>query len=111
MKAKYVSRLNGIRERFSILELVTPFNPVVMLRDEINNKLLDLLPFDPTDDQEHAIGHISAFEASTKNNPLYILKGYAGTGKTTLIGTYVRFLISTGKLITTRAGGKHRREL
>ena len=68
-----------------------------MSRDEIYNKLLGLLPFDPTDDQEYAIGHISAFEASTKNNPLYILKGYAGTGKTTLISTYVRFLQLTGK--------------
>lgn len=59
--------------------------------------LLNQLPFEATKDQEKAIGHISAFELSEKPNPTYILKGYAGTGKTSLISAYVKVLKVLGK--------------
>lgn len=55
-------------------------------------RLLERFPFTPTQDQQTVIKHLTAFDASTKENPLYILKGYAGTGKTTLISIYIKEL-------------------
>ncbi len=63
-----------------------------MFRTELNNLLTEMLPFEPTSDQESALEHISAFHLSKKNNPVYILKGYAGTGKTSLMSAYVKVL-------------------
>lgn len=40
--------------------------------------------------------HIAAFLLSQKEHPTYILKGYAGTGKTSLVKTLVRTLPSIG---------------
>ena len=60
--------------------------------DPINTLLNQYLPFQPTTDQERAIQHIAAFEISKTQNPVYILKGYAGTGKTSLTSAYVKTL-------------------
>ncbi len=68
-----------------------------MTSDLFNKLLQKHLPFQPTKDQEKAIGHISAFDVSLKANPVYILKGYAGTGKTSLISAYVKALSTLGK--------------
>jgi len=46
----------------------------------------------PTDDQTKTINHLSSFTLSNKPSPLYMLKGYAGTGKTSLISAYVKAL-------------------
>lgn len=54
--------------------------------------LQSLLKFVPTSDQTSAIEHLVAFGNTKKINPLYILKGYAGTGKTTLISAFVNYL-------------------
>ena len=55
------------------------------------------LPFEPTRDQKTAIGHIAAFDSSAKPQPVYILKGYAGTGKTSLLSAYVKTLLQLRK--------------
>ncbi len=48
--------------------------------------------FSPTRDQETAIGHLAAFGISRKPHPMYLLKGYAGTGKTSLVSAFVNHL-------------------
>ena len=48
--------------------------------------------FEPTDGQAIVLYHLSAFLLSQKENPTYILRGYAGTGKTTLVKTLVKTL-------------------
>lgn len=48
--------------------------------------------FDPTSGQNRVMQHLSAFVLSEKPKPLYLLKGYAGTGKTSLMGALVRSL-------------------
>ena len=48
--------------------------------------------FEPTDGQAIVLYHLSAFLLSQKENPTYVLKGYAGTGKTTLVNTLVKTL-------------------
>lgn len=46
----------------------------------------------PTGDQKKAVGHLAAFGISRKPNPMYLLKGYAGTGKTSLVSAFVNHL-------------------
>ena len=65
-----------------------------MKRLELEKKLTERFPFAPTADQKTVITHLAAFDGSKTENPLYILKGYAGTGKTTLIGSYIKELKS-----------------
>jgi len=51
--------------------------------------LKDKFPHDPTIKQEVTLEKISDFIVSKEKELLFLLKGYAGTGKTTLIGTIV----------------------
>lgn len=46
----------------------------------------------PTDGQQRVMEHLAAFLLSQKTNPLYLLKGFAGTGKTTLVSVLVQVL-------------------
>lgn len=52
--------------------------------------------FVPTEGQRTALYHLTAFLLSEKANPTYLLQGYAGTGKTTLVTTLVRTLPQIG---------------
>ena len=64
----------------------------MLSRSELYGKLVQSFGFEPTDGQAIVMYHLSAFLLSQKENPTYILKGYAGTGKTTLVKTLVRTL-------------------
>ena len=57
--------------------------------NDFSTLLINKFSFNPTDDQKKAIISISQFLISDKNTSLFILKGYAGTGKTTLMKTLV----------------------
>jgi len=46
-------------------------------------------PFEPTLKQDIVLQQLSEFIFDNNPNALYVLKGYAGTGKTTIIGTIV----------------------
>ena len=54
-------------------------------------------PFQPTSKQTQIITDISEFIATIGNRSIFMLKGYAGTGKTTLISTLIRSLPILGK--------------
>ncbi len=64
-----------------------------MDKKELEQRLLIGFPFEPTADQKTVIRHIAAFHLSDVKNPLYLLKGYAGTGKTTIVSTYVKEIL------------------
>ena len=64
----------------------------MLSRGELYGKLVQSFGFEPTDGQAIVLYHLSAFLLSQKENPTYILRGYAGTGKTTLVKTLVRTL-------------------
>ena len=64
----------------------------MLSRGELYGKLVQSFGFEPTDGQAIVMYHLSAFLLSQKENPTYILKGYAGTGKTSLVKTLVRAL-------------------
>ncbi len=49
-------------------------------------------PFEPTLKQDVFFQKISEFVTNNDNSEVFILKGYAGTGKTTLISTLVNYL-------------------
>jgi ATP-dependent exoDNAse (exonuclease V) alpha subunit len=54
-------------------------------------------PFNPTLKQTIFFKKIADFVTNSTNEELFVLKGYAGTGKTTLISTLVANLISVNK--------------
>ena len=66
-----------------------------MLNDFIYNAILTNLVYDPLDGQKTLIFKLSEFvsEASSKNE-IFLLKGYAGTGKTSTIAALVKALRS-----------------
>ncbi|MDR0546038.1 MAG: AAA family ATPase [Dysgonamonadaceae bacterium] len=49
-------------------------------------------PFTPTDEQNAALTSLSLFLFDRNNDSLFLLKGYAGTGKSSLIGALVKTL-------------------
>ncbi|MDR3266708.1 MAG: AAA family ATPase [Tannerella sp.] len=65
-----------------------------MINKFIYNKILELFPFEPTSEQSAAIEVLSNFIVSPQKNTLLLFKGYAGTGKTTLLGATVKMLHS-----------------
>ena len=71
----------------------THFN---MTRQELNRVLVNSFGFVPTEGQSVVLFHLAAFLLSEKPNPTYLLQGYAGTGKTTLVTTLVKTLPQIG---------------
>lgn len=67
-----------------------------MDRETLYGRLHDSFGFTPTEGQATAMRHLAAFLLSFKPNPTYILRGYAGTGKTTLVTTLVKALPEIG---------------
>lgn len=53
--------------------------------NDFSKLLIKKFSFQPTDDQRNAIVSLSKFLTNTNKEGLYILKGYAGTGKTSLM--------------------------
>ncbi|KUL17056.1 MAG: hypothetical protein XE13_0668, partial [Proteiniphilum sp. 51_7] len=60
-------------------------------------KISDNFPFSFTDDQLVALEHISDFLFSGMNDQIFLLTGYAGTGKSSLIGSLVKTLSAFGQ--------------
>lgn len=67
-----------------------------MTREQLFDQLIDAFRFQPTEGQATVLYHLAAFLLSKKPHPTYILRGYAGTGKTTLVTTLVKTLPSLG---------------
>ncbi|WP_306350372.1 ATP-dependent DNA helicase [Flavobacterium sp. '19STA2R22 D10 B1'] len=54
-------------------------------------------PFQPTYKQDIFFQQIAQFVTNTNNDEIFVLKGYAGTGKTTVIATIVNHLADINK--------------
>lgn len=67
-----------------------------MQRLDLFGQLTKSFGFEPTEGQSIVLYHLSAFLLSQKENPTYILRGYAGTGKTTLVKALVKTLPMIG---------------
>ena len=63
-----------------------------MNNETLASEIKDFLPFTPTSGQETAIGMLSLFVCGGGERKTFLLRGYAGTGKTSLVGALVRTL-------------------
>ena len=63
-----------------------------MIQDELKYRILQALEFEPTAEQERALEVFTAFMTDRAEQVVMILRGSAGTGKTTLAGAIVRAL-------------------
>lgn len=59
----------------------------------IGRALKEAFPYVPSDDQEEVLDALGAFlRDDPRSRPLFLLKGYAGTGKTTVVRALVEFM-------------------
>ncbi len=61
-----------------------------MLADFIANRIRAELPYTPNAEQEELLGKLGTFLTSRDEERLFLLRGYAGTGKTSLVAAMVR---------------------
>lgn len=72
---------------------------------ELAERILDSLPFDPNDQQTMLIAALARFVAAPAPacERVFVLNGYAGTGKTSLVSALVRALDSMSKPVVLLA--------
>lgn len=63
-----------------------------MINNFLSTKIRENFGFSPTDEQSEAINLMGEFLMSRHGMELFLLRGYAGTGKTTLVGALVKTL-------------------
>lgn len=63
-----------------------------MIQRFLKNKILSALPFTPNPGQEILIGQLADFLFSSAERPCFVLRGYAGTGKSSVTGALVKAL-------------------
>ncbi len=68
-----------------------------MKSKKLQEKIRLHFPFNTTKEQDECITNIADYVATISNKSIFILKGYAGTGKTTLVSTLVKSLPIIGK--------------
>ncbi len=64
----------------------------LLTRATFYKELITKFPHEPTLKQQVALEKLATFILSKEKNEVFLLKGFAGTGKTTLIGTVVNSL-------------------
>ena len=65
-----------------------------MIKNYVEQLILKEFDFDPTSGQRLAISSLSAYVMENEEFSLFLLQGYAGTGKTTLISALVKVLLA-----------------
>ncbi len=63
-----------------------------MINNYLERQIKENFPYQPTSEQEIAIKSLSEFLLAPHNEAVFLLRGYAGTGKTSLVGALVRTL-------------------
>lgn len=61
-----------------------------MLKNFFLEQIRKNFPFEPTSEQNLTLENISEFLFNRNNDSLFLLKGYAGTGKSSLVGAIVK---------------------
>ena len=61
-----------------------------MINNYLERQIKENFPYQPTVEQEITIKLLSEFMLSKVNETVFLLKGYAGTGKTSLVGSLVK---------------------
>ena len=63
-----------------------------MINNYLERQIKENFPYQPTPEQEIAIKSLSDFLLAPRSETVFLLRGYAGTGKTSLVGALVRTL-------------------
>lgn len=63
-----------------------------MVEKFIQDRILQELPFTPNEDQAALVEQLGRFVLSPSENKVFLLRGYAGTGKTSMVSALVRAL-------------------
>ncbi len=63
-----------------------------MISNYLEQQIKECFPHRPTTEQEEAVAKLSKFLAAPDAGSIFLLKGYAGTGKTSLVSALVRTL-------------------
>ena len=63
-----------------------------MLTDFLTSRIISELPFTPNEGQRELLDKLSVFLTSRRDNNTFLLRGYAGTGKTSLMAALVKAL-------------------
>ena len=61
-----------------------------MINSYLRRQITQNFPYNPTDDQKIALNILADFLLSGERDSLLLLRGYAGTGKTSLVGALVK---------------------
>lgn len=67
-----------------------------MLSDHIATQIYNNFAFPPTEEQKNVINSLSEYIMEGDRGDIFILNGYAGTGKTSIVGAFVGALKSLG---------------
>ena len=65
--------------------------------------ILSGLPFDANDQQRQLVAALSRFLSATDSDTVFILNGYAGTGKTSVVGALVSAMGASGQRVVLAA--------
>ncbi len=65
-----------------------------MINNYLAQQIKENFPYNPTFEQEMTLKSLSDFIMNTEKESVFILRGYAGTGKTSLVGALVKTLDS-----------------
>jgi len=68
------------------------FSRIKMINNYLERQIKENFSYRPTFEQEIAIKSVTNFLLSTRTEQVFVLKGYAGTGKTSLVGALVKTL-------------------
>ena len=60
-----------------------------MLNNDLSQQIKRNFPYKPTEEQENAVKSFAEFLFSPSADSVFLMKGYAGTGKTTLTSALV----------------------
>ena len=63
-----------------------------MINNYLETQIKENFPYQPTSEQDFAIKRFSEYLLSRQGDALFLLRGYAGTGKTSLVGALVKTL-------------------
>ena len=74
-----------------------------MISSFVIDKIRDNFGFAPTAEQSEAMNRIGEFLMSRRGMELFLLRGYAGTGKTTLVGALVKTLVQLNQPVVLMA--------
>ncbi len=65
---------------------------ITMLHEALSRLVLKHLPYTPNEQQSDLLQRLARFVVGGKDTQLFLLTGYAGTGKTSLVGALVKTL-------------------